>query len=103
MTFWNFRASALIGSMISSPPATARLPPGRKSYCTSTTTSASSTLNRIVAARYLAADDDEAGGASLDEAGAGAPVRSALHSSKVYLALAPLPPTTAVTSVTRSV
>src|SRR4051812_46051123 len=33
--------------MISSPPATARLPPGRKSYCTSTTTSASSTLRRI--------------------------------------------------------
>ena len=31
--------SALIGSMISSPPATARLPPGRKSYWMSTTIS----------------------------------------------------------------
>ena len=41
-TLANCRARALIGSMISSPPATARLPPGRKSYWMSTTTSASS-------------------------------------------------------------
>src|SRR3569623_726513 len=52
MTFWNFRARALIGSMISSPPATARLPPGRKSYCMSTTTNASSAPRRIGIVRF---------------------------------------------------
>src|SRR3569832_1853869 len=53
MTFLNLRARALIGSMISSPPATARLPPGRKSYCISTTTNASSTPKRIGIVRLL--------------------------------------------------
>src|SRR5690242_7312229 len=53
MTFLNLRARALIGSMISLPPATARLPPGRKSYWISTTTRASSTLSRIAARTLL--------------------------------------------------
>src|SRR5690606_29638730 len=41
-TLRNLVASLLISGTISSPPATARLPPGRKSYCTSTTSRTSS-------------------------------------------------------------
>ena len=41
-TFWNDLAILLISGTISSPLATARLPPGRKQFCTSTTTSAAS-------------------------------------------------------------
>src|SRR3569833_1125469 len=76
----------------------------------STTTSASSAPSRIAAA-YCAADDEA--GAALEEASAGAddasagtdepPFSTALQSSKLYLALAPLPVTTTMTSVTRSV
>ena len=39
-TFWKDLAILLISGMISSPLATARLPPSRKQFCTSTTTSA---------------------------------------------------------------
>src|ERR1700704_3067864 len=39
-TFWKDLAILLMSGMISSPLATARLPPGRKQFCTSTTTSA---------------------------------------------------------------
>src|SRR3978361_2164202 len=60
------------------------------------------------AGNYCAAEDEDgaideaSAGAEGASAGAGAPVSRALQSSKVYLALAPLPVTTAVTSVTRS-
>src|SRR5437762_11108853 len=39
-TFWKDLAILLMSGMISSPAFTARLPPGRKQFCTSTTTRA---------------------------------------------------------------
>ena len=41
-TFWNALAILLMTGMTSSPLPTARLPPGRKQFCTSTTTRAAS-------------------------------------------------------------
>src|SRR5262247_1840156 len=41
-TFWNALAILLMSGTISSPLATAKLPPGRKQFCTSTTTSTES-------------------------------------------------------------
>ena len=76
-TFWKPRAILLMRGTISSPPLTARLPPGVKQFCTSTTTSAVSGPALILpwaSARGTSADQRQRAGGGEERA-----ARSIVH------------------------
>src|SRR5262245_12721244 len=93
-TFRNALAMRLMTGMTSSPLATARLPPGRKQFCTSTTTSAVSGPGLILpcasAAGMSEANDNPPATAMNDRRETSCMVRSLQQRHRCYAQLMPL-------------